>query len=333
MARSLRRWLAGPAERGARRPGSAEGAPSIARPLRRARAASVRAEALLRVFYVFPAFWFATHLDELSPLLDPRETALVWPVAWLELVGVHRFSPVVFAFGLGTALLGVLAPQLRVVRVAVLVGLLEVLALKYSFGKIHHLMHGWLYASFIFAFFLPNAAFAPERASRVERQSGLLAIQAAQAMVALTYSLAGLGKLLGAVYQAALGQITPLHPSALALHIADRLLQTHPESVLGPFMIDHALALWPMMLATLYLQLFAFVAAFRPRLHRLWGFGLIGFHVVTALSMTIDFSPNILLLGLLFLASPTAPRERPTVQDLPGVGGVGLAVLRRFSRR
>ena len=41
-------------------------------------------------------------------------------------------------------------------------------------------------------------------------------------------------------YQAVRGEVTPLHPSALARHVADRIIQTHADSLLGEVMIEHA---------------------------------------------------------------------------------------------
>jgi hypothetical protein len=326
--RALRRWLAGGPPHARR----FEGDGSLGPPLARLRHGAFRAEALLRVFYVYPVYWFASRLHELRPLLDPQAADFRWPVAWLNLVDPATFAPLVLAFGFATALLGALLPEKRAVRALVFLGLLEVLALKFSFGKIHHLMHGWLFSTFLFVW-LPDRAFDAHRASRTDRQSTLLVFSAAQFAVAMTYSLAGLGKVLGTIYQATVGQITPLHPTALARHLADRILQTHADSLLGPWMIEHAYALWPLMLGTMYLQLFAVCAALRPRLHRLWGFGLLGFHATSVLSLTIDFNPNIMLLGVLYLASPFAPPSwdiPKTLRALPGAGW--LSRVRRESR-
>ena len=302
----------------------------FATPLVTVRAGALRLEGVLRAFYVFPVFWFVTHLHELRPLLTPQGVALRWPVAWMTWFGVETAAPWVIGFGFVATSIGAFVPQWRIVRIAVFLAFLQALALKFSFGKIHHLMHGWLFATFIFAFFLPNGAFDSARQTRPVRAASLFAFSGAQIALALTYSLAGVGKLLGTAYQAAIGQITPLHPSALARHVADRIIQTHADSLLGEFMIENAVLIWPMMMATLYLQLFALWAVFRPRLHRLWAFGLIGFHVMTKLSMTIDFTPNIMLLGFLWAASPTAPDRldlRGIIADLPFVGpwipGVG----------
>ena len=294
-------------------------------PLRTVHRGAYRLEGVLRAFYIFPVFWFVTHLHELRPLLDPDGFALRWPVAWMSVVGVKAAAPWVIGFGFLGSSLGALAPERREVRVLVFLALFQTLALKFSFGKIHHLMHAWLFATFVFAVFLPNGAFDAANASRSTRQASLLAFGGAQGALGLTYTLAGIGKFLGTAYQAALGEITPLHPSALARHVADRILQTHADSLLGQLMIDHSALIWPMMLATLYLQLFALWAVFRPRLHRLWAFGLVGFHVMTKLSMTIDFTPNIMLLGFLWAASPTASHRwdlRLMLADCPGFGWV-----------
>ncbi len=303
----------------------------MAEPLTVVRDGTLRVEVLLRVFYVYPLYWYATHLAELRPLLDPRAPDLRWPVAWLEWVGIDTFAPWVLAFGFASAVLAVAMPERRWVRAAVFLGLLEVLALKYSYGKIHHLMHGWLFTTFLFIW-APNLSFDSRRARRSQRQATLLVFGAAQVVVCMTYSLAGLGKIVGTLYQVVRGEITPLHPSALARHLADRLIQTHADSLLGPWLIDHPLLLWPLMLGTVYLQFFAVWAAFRPRLHRLWGFGLASFHAMSILTLTIDFNPNIMLLAILLVASPTAPTRfdvQSVAQDLPLFG----ALLRRREKR
>jgi hypothetical protein len=70
----------------------------------------------------------------------------------------------------------------------------------------------------------------------------------------------------------------------------------------------------------MYLETFSVIAAFRPRLHRLWGLGLIAFHFGTQLVMGFTFAPNIVLVGLLLVCSPFAPdrvKVKETVLDLP----------------
>jgi hypothetical protein len=285
---------------------------------RRHTQAGLRLEPLVRIAYVLLVHWYASRLAELRPLLDPPDPSLRWPVAWMAWVGPDTGGPLVLALGLGGALSAAALPERRGLRFLAFFGLLQVLALKYSFGKIHHAMHGWLFVSFLLVW-LPSPW---PGAGRRSRQHGLFVWSAAQIALASTYSLAGLGKLLGTAYQAVRGEPTPLHPSALARHMADRLQQTDAESLLGPWMIEHGAWLWPLMLGTIYLQLFALQAAFRPCLHRAWGLGLVVFHLASILTLTIDFNPNIPLLGLLFVASPVAPplRPRALAADLPLFG-------------
>lgn len=299
---------------------------SVAEVLERHRTGALRIETLIRVFYAFPLYWYLSNLRQLRPLMSPAEPSFQWPVAWLAWVGADTFAPAVLLFGIGSAAGALFWPEARWVRGLAFLGLLQVLALKFSYGKIHHLMHAWLFTSFLFIG-LPDGWWDSGRRPRAVRAASHLVFSAAQAAVALTYSLAGLGKLLGTLYQAVRGEVTPLHPSALARHLADRIQQTDAESLLGPWMIEHGVWLWPMMLATLYLQTFALWAAFRPRLHRLWGVGLVGFHAVTVLSLTIDFNPSVVLLAILFLASPSAPPLTWTdagriARDLPLLGGL-----------
>lgn len=70
------------------------------------------------------------------------------------------------------------------------------------------------------------------------------------------------------------------------------------------------------------LEATSLLVAFRPRLHRVWGVGLIVFHVGTQVAMGFTFRPSIILLGLLFVCSPAAPAGMSVSEvllDLPGV--------------
>lgn len=74
---------------------------------------------------------------------------------------------------------------------------------------------------------------------------------------------------------------------------------------------------------SLYLELFAFIAVFRPRLHRPWALGLILFHVGSGLVLGIGFPNHVLLLGICGLASPFAAETQrwgETLSDLPLFG-------------
>ena len=66
----------------------------------------------------------------------------------------------------------------------------------------------------------------------------------------------------------------------------------------------------PMFLFVMYVQFVAVMIVLRPRLHVLWGYLLIVFHVGTWLLLDIIFVQQVLILALLFVLSPfrvTAP--------------------------
>jgi len=317
--RRMRRALAGP---WGSRPAS------VGAVVRAQTPAAIRAAALLRVAAFFPLYYAVLRLPDWPRILPPRGGDLLWPVAWVGVGDPATLAPVALGLGLAGVLALALVPSHRLARIAGLVGLLQILGLLFSFGKIHHLMHGWVFLVGL-SILLPDGWTRPERLPRQGRHAVLLVFGAIQAFVGATYTLAGFGKIGGALYQLALGQPTPFHPDALARHLADRLLQTHPESLLGPVFIDHAPLLWPMMLGTIYLQLVTLWAVFRPRLHAVWGAGLLSFHVMTGLTLTIDFTPSVLLVGILFVASPFTPRWAgfgPMLRALPGAALVaGIA--------
>ena len=107
--------------------------------------------------------------------------------------------------------------------------------------------------------------------------------------------------------------------------------EPNQTSLLGSFAIEYQYLGWALMLGSVYLQLFALWVVFRPSLRRLWGLGLIAFHVGTYLVMAIDFSPSCLLLAVLLIApAPGAdPGWRARLQDLPVIGDAWRIVATR----
>ncbi len=285
----------------------------------------------VRVAYFFPAFWICHQALDWQAVALTAHPEWLWPVAWLGWLDGTDAAPALFGGCAACSVLGALFSEFRTARVVAFLGLLEFLALKFSLGKIHHLMHGWLLLLFVLIW-LPHGYRSSCERSRRTAQQTIVVYVAAQLIIATTYTLAGVGKLLGALYQLAQGEVTAFHPSSLSRHIAARLLETNDVSLWGPWLIERGDWLWPLMLGTLYLQLFAVVFAMRPSLHHLLGYGLVAFHALAPLSLMIDFSPAIVLCGTLYVASAVAP-ERSSLEealcDLPLVGGVARVIIRR----
>ena len=141
----------------------------------------------------------------------------------------------------------------------------------------------------------------------------------------MTYTMSGIGKLVGALIQSTRGEIHALAPQSLPLTIAESLLRSDLTSFLGPFLINYYYIAWLLMLGTVYLQFFSLWAAFRPTLHQLWGIGLIFFHISTYLSFYVGFPENTLWLAIFFVGSPFRPQKlswRKIFQDLPLIGQI-----------
>jgi hypothetical protein len=311
LTRRLRRRLAG-------RAGVPEPGRRAVAIVARQRAAFDAAYVLVTVFYATLVFVVVAEIRLLEPWSAERAIAPLWPVAWLHLTGTAIGVPAVVLFALAAALAAAALPGARLARVLCFLGLLEVAAVRNSFGKINHGSHAWIACAFLFTL-LPSGPKERVAGSIALRQRFLTVFFGVQCQVAAFYSMSGLWKVTEGALQWAAGEIGSFAPEALPRHVALRLLETASTSFLGSWLIPHPLAVWPLYLGTMYLELFSFVAAFRPRVHRLWGVMLMAFHVGTMLAMTIDFSRNVLLVGLLFVASPFAP---------PGLGVPGtLAAL------
>lgn len=284
--------------------------------------AFARAQLLVRCFYACGLFFAVALLPDWTGLLARNSPAPLWPVAWLPHVHLRAGITAILLLHLGGALAAALFSGKRWARVMAFLGLLEYAAFNNSYGKIGHSLHLWMLVSGLLIF-LPDVTERSGLPSRAVRQRFLLVFWSCQAMAMLVYSMSGLGKMLGAIYQLGLGQTNAFMPDALAAIVAERLVETNSHSLLGPWLINHPLAGWPLLLGDIYLQLFAFVAVFRPSLQKLWAFGLILFHIGTYLLMTISFPENALLLALLFINSPFHREDenwRHTLADLPLFG-------------
>jgi hypothetical protein len=273
---------------------------------------------LIRAFYAFVLFLAVSGISDFDGFVQPRELSLLWPVAWLSSVDLVTGVRLLLGFFLVSSLAGAVWPGSRLLRTATFVGLLCLVALRNSEGKIGHSLHFPVLLAMIFVA-LPKG-WERNDGSRILQMSTLQVLAAAQMLLLLTYTMSGLGKLGGGLYEWASGQAHPLQIDGFSRIVAERLLQTHSHSVLGQWIIDHPWSGWLLFPGAIYLQTTSLIAACRPSLHRLWGVALILFHIGNAFILTIYFPQNIFLLGLFFLASPFAPAAfdgRQILEDLP----------------
>jgi len=279
-----------------------------------------KARALIPFVYYFLFFILFTHLEGLDHLIAQggQNFAPLFPLFWATNLPFSTTATIVLSFSTVAALGAAFAPLSRIARGLAFFGFFEYHAFLNSFGSPEHQLDHWLWISFILIF-LPKLA---HDAPKDERKKFSLVVWTVQAYLLLTYSMAGIGKLIYLGIQFAHHQSNALSLDAGALYIASQLNLMGERTPLGPFIVDHPWIAWLPFLALLELQTFAFVAAFRPRLHRLWGLCLILFHLGTFFTMRAVFVAPSALLMVLLLASPFAPKAslRETIGEIPLFG-------------
>lgn len=280
------------------------------------------AQALISAFYAVLLFFAVSDLFSWQEYLSATSLTPRWPVFWLRYVDVRFGVGLILWFRLAGGLIGITLSRHRGARILVCLSLLEFLAFKYSFGAVNHGDHLGLLLTFGLVF-LPSGWSSSQGASRIVEASTLLVFSGCQAFIMLTYSMSGMWKVGGVVQQVIQGQVSYVAPQGLAQQVAAKLLSDGSTSLLGPWLIDHPWAGWPLMIAALYLELFALWAVPRPTLHRVWGLGLILLHLSTHLTMGVGFPQNVLWLSLFFVLSPLRQEGagwREMARDLPLLG-------------
>ncbi len=283
-----------------------------------------RAETLVRMFYIlmpFMAFlFFTTH-----PTPYVQNFLALWPLFWADVLSLHvdAIGIAVRAFFLASALVGLALYRHRFARLLVFIGIWQAHAFISSFGEPNHQWYPWVIVALIFV-------FLPDRDA--EYRGTLLVVWWAQAYLALSYTMAGVWKVLIALQQFVLGEIHGFSIVAFSYQVADWLPRIQNEALLGPYIIEHPFIAWPFYVLSHLFQLFTFWILFRPSLQRVWAFELIVFHMATYLTMGILFVPLIPLILLLFYMSPFIPAAvsaRQIFFDLPIIG----QIAKRFAHR
>lgn len=294
-----------------------------------------RAVWLVRVFYVAGLIWVLRGTSSWLNLLQVDAAAPQWPARWLESVGLDRGVPILLIGYLVSALAAASFPQLRVTRFAYFLFFLQYLALENGFGKINHSMHAWLWVSGILVLLRNGGWHAPRNSDQRKHLLGV--IVTCQLLVLMFYSLTGIWKAYYSIEALFLPEdVSSLQFEGFSLILANRLMQTDQATVIGDFVVRNPILGWALYNGTIYLESVSVLIAFRPRLHRSWGFGLILFHIGTQLAMGFTFLPNILLLGMLLVASPIAPETVSVwaaLSDLPGIHWVVRQSRRRALRQ
>ena len=324
LLRSFRRLLAS---------GTAE--PSCANVFETQRRAFARAQLIVCSFYAGNLLWAGWQLAQHQRWREHDSLVPLWPLYWAESLDVGTVVTFVLLANVLTAVLAVLIPTSGVARWLAFAGVLVTGALSNSFGRIGHSGHIWVWVAFFFAL-LPSASQTVFASSRLCRQRYLQMFWMAQFAILFFYSIAGGLKVASAPVQWLNGEVGAFAPEALARHVANRMIQTESEPLLGRWLVEHLVASWPLYLGALYLEAFAVLVAFRPVLHRLWGAGLILMHLGIGVGMEIWFVRPLFILALLLVNSPFQPATvswQQALRELPGLYAIFQIRRYHFRRR
>lgn len=295
------------------------------------RAAGERTIALVFALYVL-CFFRVTQLAETWARSRLWKGLMpLWPVAWLKRVNHEAGVDVLFAAALAAGLWVCLRPLNRLARLVFATAYFQVVALSLSLAKISHSDHASLWVVFLLCL-APGGNLRDLGRARF-RHAWLTVFAGCQWMVALFYSLAGLWKLVGFV-RAPTGWVSLLDYGGLGYSIAVKAGQTGGVSAPGQWLAAHPFPATVASWLVLYVQLFSVVAVTRPKVHRLWGAGLVGFHLATLIGMDIPFLQTMPLLAILWIGSPFVPQGaswREAWAELPVVK-LALNVVNRVRR-
>lgn len=315
----LRRTLRGPAPA---RPFSAAGQ----------RAAYAQAQWLVHAFYLttlIVAFQLARELY--ATVNQETPAALQWPVLWVQWVEPVTAARAIIVVLLASAVLAVVRPASRTVRVVLAVALLEAIGLRFSFGYFHHYLHIWLWLAAIFVAFPVDRDWRFTGGTRPAlRQQALAIFFLAQVMIALFYTLSGGWKLLRGFIVPA-NYMSSFAPDGLPAMVMERWLLNAYPTVLQDVFLANLWAALPSHLVVTYFELFALVAVFRPAMHVPFGVALLVFHLMVWLLMGIPFFYQPFQLALVFVLSPFAASSgawRTDLRQLPLFGDLYVRLAR-----
>lgn len=292
-----------------------------------------RAQTLVRFYYLASLYFaFKLMLDVGALTREADSWSFLWPLAWaqsFETTDVLRWLSVACFL---SSLLALQFWQRRSFRFLFVLLFLPVFTTTNSLGGINHTYHAWFWIG-VCLVFLPDPRGSEAR--RPFKMAYLTVIAATQALLLSFYTLAGSWKFLFGLQGLVLGYPGNFAPRGLASTLAGRQLQADTDPLLAEIFIANYWLSWPLFLAMIYIQLVAVLVTLRPRLHILWGYALISFHLGTYLLMEIGFLQHVLILALFFVMSPFRPEQwtlREVLADLPVFGLVFRRILRTPSR-
>jgi hypothetical protein len=278
-----------------------------------------RCRRLVRAYYLlglgllcYAVAYFAPHAREAHP--DP-----LWPVAWVALVPWKAATWALYALCFGGFGAAAIRPEKRWPRALAAAGLFFLFALCFTYPGVQDKWYLFLGSGLI----LPLAPdpTAPCEDPDERDRAYVATVFAAFLFAMFTYSFAGFMKLEGIVEAVLLGDNRVLRLDHVPIGMYKKILGSQTTGPLAGWALDHPALTSLGMAGVVYLESLSLVAAFRPRLHRLWCAALISFHLGAWLVLDILFRPAVAMLALWVLLSPF-DQIRPlsgALREIPGV--------------
>ncbi|MEM7645717.1 MAG: hypothetical protein AAF203_02295, partial [Pseudomonadota bacterium] len=251
------------------------------------------------------------------------------PVAyWFHWVDPSWLIGVLFSLFFVALCSCILKPEFRFGRIVLSLCMLYVLCVQHSQGVVAHGQNSLFWMTFLLIF-LPSEK--KKRNERIYKMKYITVFWWTLLATLSVYTLSGAWKLgYGLAYQTFVNGQSFLHEKAMAYHLATYALRNGYEPPFADFVIQHSWVGWPLLVGAIYMQFFAFFAAFRPLCHGPWLLMLMSFHALSLPLMNLPFNHQGFMAAIVLGAFPfiKLPRNiREATYTLPLFG-----VLARFLR-
>ncbi len=257
------------------------------------------------LYLIFSNLYKITLYKEVK-IMDP-----LWPI-----IPFANFSPVgltivIQSITLITLLFIFFYPRKQVLRILFFVGFFFNVALDNSFGKLNH----GLYLPLMLSFFL---SLIPSELSKNREEKTVLIIATAQFSLLLVYTLTGFWKIFWGVIEFFTKEVSLFSPLSFRNTIIYQFDLTGKTTV-GEWFLEHYILGYLVYLFVIYIEFFSITIFFKGNLLKIWGILLVLIHMGINLILGVNFSQNIIVIGLLLVYSPfniTTPFKN-TILSLP----------------
>lgn len=230
-----------------------------------------------------------THATQFIFFMNLKPTDLLWPVKWIPQSAWFFTGNTMLALCLVSAFLLVFKTRHQILRVISFVSLFFLLAMYFSYGKINHGYHQWLYV--LFALAIPRS-FSKESADCWRQNlAGILT---------LTYFCSGIWKIRGFI-DFAISYKEYALADYLRIQVNNATLDNGPSHFINFFNSPASSMLLTFgALFVIALQLLPFIFVLKRKY--IYSFICIAlFHTMTLISLKVWFFQSIILAAILLL--------------------------------